>query len=230
MKDFKEELNKIYNRLRSGQNFAFSKYADGEDMVMKGEPVDNGEFNFLPYSHEFYRQKLIESLKFKHPDYYVGISCECCQGDKHRLMKHFSEQGEENLTFANVFVNSNYPEYVDKFIPYYATKNVHLIANHGARIDNLPFTIEEYYPVGNTAFVNDYELIEKIKSKNLKDKLFLFCAGPFGNLLAHQLFKDNQDNTYLDIGSTLNPWLQSEGFRREYYMGIGYGNRTCVWP
>jgi hypothetical protein len=145
-------------------------------------------------------------------------------------MIEFSEQYVDNLTFANIFVNSNYEFYKNNFIDEYKNWDVHLIANKNAKVENLPFKIEKFYPVENTAWRENYSLIEEIKTQNLKGKLFLFACGPFGNMLAHQLWENNKNNTYIDIGSTLNPWLQSEGFKRDYYdSGITYKNRTCVW-
>lgn len=229
-KDFRQELEKMLARLQSGAKFSFSKYADGEWAAMLGHQLDNKEFDYKSSpEHQFARQKLIESFQYKHPDYYVGISCECCQGVNHFLMKQASGQQESQLTYANIWVNSNY-EFMKNFvIPEFSNHNIHLVANRASKIENLPFKVEKFYPIDFSAYITNYGLIEEIKAANLKDKLFLFCAGPFGNLLAHQLWDHNKNNTYLDIGSTLNPWLQSEGFKRDYYIGGGYAGRTCIW-
>ncbi len=228
MKDFKQELLIMHDRLIKGESFAFSKYADGEWAAMLNLPLDNREFK-NENSFETSRKELIESFRFKHPNYFVGISCECCQGENHFRMKEFSTQPIENLTYANLFVNSNYPIYKQLFLPEYEKRDVHLVCNKLSKIENLPFVPEETYFVGYNAWVEDHDLIKKIQDKNLSDKLFLFCCGPFGNLLAHQLFSSNQKNIYLDIGSTLNPWLQSEGFKRDYYSNGFYAGRKCFW-
>lgn len=231
MKKFKEELYKILWRLQSNKSFAFVKAADGEEAIMMNEPVNNGEFHFIPGEHEFYRQKLIDSLQFKHKDYFCGVNCICCQGEKSQRMIERSGQDDEHLTFCNVFVNSNYEDYVNLFIPEYSKRKVYLVANENSKVDKLPFKIEKFYPVGNTAFVNNYSLIQQIKDENHNDVLYLFAAGPWGNVAAYEIFKDNQSNTILDIGSTLNPWLESEGFKRDYYYNQNsmFSQRTCVW-
>jgi hypothetical protein len=229
-KDFKQEITTLFERLKSKKYFSFSKYADGEWFMMRDMPVNNNEFNYTK-NDQFYRDKLIESFKFKDDDYYVGVSCPCCQGTEHLNMVQFSEQKNENLTFANIFVNANYTFYRDNFIEEYKNWDVYLVANKNAKIQNLPFNIEKFYPVENTAWKENYSLIEEIKKENIKGKLFLFACGPFGNMLSHQLWQSNKNNTYLDIGSTLNPWLQSEGFKRDYYANSNsqYSNRTCIW-
>jgi len=235
MKDFNEELIKLYSMIKSKKNFSFSKYADGEWSVIKNIPLNNNEFEFLPHMHQFYRNKLIESFKFKDDNYIIGISCECCQGiDTHKDMINFSEQKIENVTYANIFVNSNYEKYKELFIPIYKEKKVILVANTNSVFENLPFTPFKIYKVIKNSWVNNYSLISIIQNdivkEDLKDCLFLFCCGPFGNILAHQLFEFNKNNTYIDIGSTLNPWLQSEGFKRSYYLpNSDVANRKCIW-
>lgn len=229
MKIFKKELLKLYSRLKSGENFMFLKAADGEEMIMNNEAVNNGEFNFIPGEHEFYRQKLIESTQFKHKDYILGVNCQCCQGEKAKRMIDRAGQDEDHLTFCNVFVNANYQEYIRLFLPEYAKRKVHLVANRAAQVQNLPFEVEKFYPVGNTAFVNDYPLAQELRQ--LKGKLILFAAGPFGNVAGYEIFKENQENTIIDVGSTLNPWLNSEGFGRDYYCNPDsvFAQRTCIW-
>lgn len=230
MKNFESEIYRIFDLFKKGSPFSFSKYADGEWAIINDFNLNNREFENTPLTPSFFKNKLIESFQYKDPNYYIGVSCPCCQGGEAQKMIDFSAQDYQHLTFANVFVNSNYQIYKDTFIKEYKNYDIHLIANEKSKIKNLPFKIEQFYPIGFSAWVNNYKLIEEIKQKNLINKLFLFCAGPFGNLLAHQLHETNKNNIYLDIGSTLNPWLQSEGFQRDYYLnGTIYQRRSCVW-
>lgn len=229
MKVFDDEIKKMHSRLKEGKPFSFGKFCDGEWMAMRGVPVNNGEFQSNANTDSVSKM-LIDAFKYKHDDYYVGVSCPCCQGDDHQRMVDFSEQDQEHLTFANIFVNSNYDYFVNNVIPSFNDFKVHLIANGNSRLDKLPFTVEEFYPVGFSAAENNIDLVDQIINKNLEGKLFLFCCGPFGNILAHKLWVSNKKNIYLDIGSTLNPFLESEGFRRSYFdRDSECGKKFCVW-
>lgn len=228
-KNFKEEIYKFYNLLLKGKPFSFSKFADGEWAAINNETLNNNEFENSINVSPFYREKLLQALQYKDSDYYIGTCCPCCNGNRAYEMRKLSGQNEDNMTFANLFVNTNYEIYKNTFLKEYSNYDIHLVANKKSKIENLPFKIEKFYPVGFSAWVNDYYLIDEISNKNLKNKLFLFCCGPFGNLLAHQLFSSNKNNIYLDIGSTLNPWLESEGFKREYYCNGYFSNVTCKW-
>jgi hypothetical protein len=228
-KIFEEEIYRIFNLFKKGSPFSFSKFADGEWAAIQNENLNNSEFENNSGVNQFFRDKLIESIKYKDPNYYIGTCCPCCNGEIAQKMRDFSGQDEDHMTFANVFVNTNYGIYKKLFFEQYKNYDIHLIANKNSKIENLPFKIEKFYPIGFSAWINDYHLIEQILNANLKNKLFLFCCGPFGNILAHQLLLNNKENIYLDIGSTLNPWLQSEGFKRDYYCGGYFSNRTCIW-
>jgi hypothetical protein len=229
-KIFRQEIETLFGRLKSRVPFAFSKYADGEWSAMRGGFVNNGEFISAQDEHtEFSRRLLIDSFMYKHPSYYVGISCPCCQGQEFYNMKTASRQDESNLTFANIFVNSNYNFYKNNFVPEYSNWKVNLIANEKSDISKLSFQVERFFPVGVNAWVNNLDLLGHLKQLNTEGELYLFCAGPFGNILAKQLWQHNQKNTYLDIGSTLNPWLGFEGFKRGYLYGSEDCNKVCVW-
>lgn len=231
-KDFREEIKIIEQRLLSGRKFAFSKYADGEWAMMNNQVVQSiGEFKY-EQNDIFYSTKLLESYRFKDDGYYIGISCPCCQGmETHKRMLLSSKQKEDYITFANIFVNANYPYYVEKFVPYYKTQKTILVCNRNAKLENLPFKPEKVYPIDHTAYKTNYGLIEEMKKEGvgISDHLYLFSAGPLGNLLAAELWKANKNNVYLDIGSTLNPWLQAEGHKRDYYIGKDFSRQVCVW-
>jgi hypothetical protein len=230
MKIFKDEIEKLFNRLKSKTPFAFSKYADGEWMAMNEIPVFNGEFRSDTSEKTLNSIKLLrQSFIYQHPEYYVGISCPCCQGQNHYHMKKSSGQNEDNLTFANIFVNSNYEFYKSHFITEYKNWSVNLIANENSDLSKLPFKIKNFYPIKINAWVDNLDLVDQLKNLNTKGELYLFSAGPFGNILSHQLWDNNKENTYLDIGSTLNPWLGFEGFKRGYLYGTSDCNKVCVW-
>ena len=229
MKDFKEEIHKLFDRFQQGAPFSFSKFADGEWAVITEDYLNNSEFEFTQQTPKKYREELIAAIQYKDPDYYIGTCCPCCNGDRARAMREFAGQDEDHMTFANVFVNANYSTYKDLFVNEYKNHDVRLVCNINARVEDLPFQVEKDYRVGFSAWVSDHGLIRQIQDEDTSGKLYLFACGPFGNLLAHQLHDKNKNNIYLDIGSTLNPWLQSEGFKRDYYTGGAFGSQTCRW-
>jgi hypothetical protein len=139
--------------------------------------------------------------------------------------------GVKNITWANLFVNDNYEYFKNKFFPEFNNweGEVTLVANEKGEGKNLPFKIDNYLPIQigswfNPSLEHIIQLL-KVKSKKTNNQLFLFSAGPLGNILSHQLHLVNQKNTYIDIGSTINPWVV--GNNRGYLNKKS--NKVCVW-
>jgi len=229
MKDYKKEIEVFYQKLQSNEKFALSKFADGEWGAIKGDSFfpANGEWqaNGNHPLFELARQELIESLQYKDPNYYVAI-CPCY---KDTIL--FSGQEESQITYANIFVNSNYEFYKENYIKLYTERDVHLVTHKNTNLDNLPFKVEKFYPIEYNAWIENRNLVDEILEQDLKDKLFLFAAGSFANILSCKLWKHNKNNTYIDVGSTLNPWTKIERLRRDYYMGNDeLKNLVCPCP
>jgi hypothetical protein len=233
-KIFEEDLKILNQKLLNKEKFSFSKYADGEHQILLNKQIKNcDDWNFNPNSDNEFHKMLLESLKFKDNGYYIGISCPCC--DLMGYNWYVTEKGsdENHTTFANLFVNSNYEYFKSNLLPTFNTYDrIFLIANQNSNLNRLKSVLNftDFYGIGPEAFKTDLSLIEKlktiIKEDEIKNSLFLFCAGPLGNVLSHQLWDFNKDNTYLDIGSTLNVWTEKN--IRDYQTPNGvYTKRTC---
>lgn len=143
-------------------------------------------------------------------------------------MKLSSGQKEENLTFANLWVNSNYELTKNLLFDLFRTKKVILFANKNSTIESLPFKLEQFVRISYNAWIEDINILDTFPILQYQNCLFLFCAGPFGNILTHHFWTRNPYNQYVDVGSILNPFLGSEGFRRGYFDGKNSG-KFCVW-
>lgn len=233
-KKFREDLEIINQKLLNKEKFSFSKYADGEHKILLNVPIRNCDnWFFDPNSDNKFYKMLMDSLKFKDDGYYIGVSCPCC--DLMGYSWYLSEKGsdETHTTFANIFVNSNYDYFKNSLLPTFNTYDrIFLIANENSNLIKLKEVLNftDFYGIGPEAFKTDLDLIDELKEiisdEEIKDSLFLFCAGPLGNVLSHQLWKFNKNNTYLDIGSTLNIWTEKN--IRDYQTPNGmYTNKTC---
>lgn len=242
MKTFGGDFLKFYEKIKGHQPFAVSRNNDGEMIILFDEFIDlrqklNGEFIYDPQQadHKYFRDKLMESAQFKADNYYVGIACRCCVGnEKHEKLKALTGQDDEHLTWGNIFVNANYPLYVKNIMPEFRNYNIVMVVNNKAIVNNLPFAdkIVKTFYVGTNAWMQDYRTVEKMKryieEKNIENHLFLFCAGPFSNILILECFKSSPNNTYLDAGSTLDSML-SLGATRGYLRGADTLNKVCIW-
>jgi len=241
MKVFRDEITTMYQRVIEGHPFAFSKFADGEWMAMNEIIAANGEWIMndlslgVEWMYDNARRQLWNSFRYQHPNYFVGVSCKCCQGDAYVKMVEASGQSQDNLTFANIFVNSNYEYFLDQFIPFLqkTDKPIILFANGSSDLSKLPFKVSTFYPIHYNAWVDldDHNLLNYFLQTGHQNAIVLFSAGPFGNIGIHKLWKENKQNIYLDVGSTLDLWLSNDRYNKRCYA-IGdprFSKKVCQW-
>ena len=239
MKTFEGHLELFREKLSNGENFAFTRFSDGELFILQnkrlelnenhyiiGNNLGMGRYNeeeqkkFHPETHSENRQMLIDSLQHQQENYFKGISCRCCvsQSDFDFQME-MAGGDSEYMTWSNLFVNGNYEKYLERIVPLFKTKKVIIVVNKSADISQLGFDIVKDFRVG------------------IRDHLVLVSAASLSNLIIHQLFREFPNNTYLDMGSTLNPIMKMEGWKgsreylKEYWMKQGrfYLEKNCIW-
>jgi hypothetical protein len=250
MKDFREHFFLLYNKLKNNENFAFSRFSDGELRIMQnqelilsdnyfkiGNKVTDGFYypedkkHFNPIQHPHVHNKLMETYKFKKHNYYVGLSCRCCVGEADfKQMVDWYGEDDEFLTWSNLWVNGNYTLFRQYMIPEFSNHNIVYILSKKANIAGLPFKLVKDFRVGDNCFVNEFnkheEVAKWIEENNIKNHVFLFSASSLSNFMIYELFKKYDENTYIDIGTTLNIELGMKGIRG--YLK-GNNNKICIW-
>jgi hypothetical protein len=262
-KDFDQDFNLLKTMLEENRPFAFTRFSDGEMFILQNKKLIlaedhfiTGEISgrnkytveelksFLPERDQDKRRHLVESYKFNSENYFKGIptKAEGHVGDENfKYMIDLLGGDFTNLTFANLLINGNYKRFVEEIIPILSRKKVYYIVNEKAELDNIPFDLEGKFLIGNDCMNRNYNLtsdLPKFISKNkIKNCVFLFSAASLSNLLIYEAHKIEPDNTYLDIGSCLNPLLNLEGWRytRGYLLDYWtsyknkYGTMKDVW-
>jgi len=257
MKNFRGDFVKLKTKLENQEHFAFSRYSDGEMYILQNKELvlDNGliqigdekqggvyqapDFkHFDPKEHSFYQQKLVESLQYTQPNYYRGISCSCCVGkEQFDWQVDLAGGDDETLTWANLWVNGNYPLFITHILPIFYSRDCVFVGHKDANLDRLPFFVKDFR-VGYNAMINDYGKIEEIadwiRENNIENHVFLFSASSFTNLAVYQLFREFPNNTYIDIGTCLTPMMDMPTHRGYLQAFWNYRpnqdiQKICVW-
>jgi hypothetical protein len=239
-RDFNKELLFFLEKIKNNEHFSLSRWGDGELMILEKKFIDlrntkNGEFRYDPNLIQYSKMwnKLMESYTHSFENYFIGIACACCVGqEKFEYMKKLSRQKEENLTWANIFVNSNYNTFIKLYSKEFENHNIIMVVNEKGDTNKLPFKVSKTYTVGTDAWFENYNLVDIIKKDILNNKInntiFLFAAGPFANILTYELWDYDQSNTYIDIGSVYDVQLGMKA-TRGYLMGAPTLQKKCIW-
>lgn len=254
MKNFNDAFDSLLNKIKNKENFAFTRFSDGELFILQNKTVvlaDNhyitGDIKgpnrytkeehkeFYPEQHQQYRDKLIETFKHNQDGYFKGI---CTSTDGHvgkenfDWMVDFHGGDHNNLTFANLLINANYSRFVEEMTPLFMNREILYVVNEMADTSKLPFEISKKFEIGSNCMVDNYDTAEKVKDyireTGTKDAIVLCSAASLSNFVIYDGFRDNQNNTFLDIGSCLNPLLGLEGWKytRGYLTGYWLNSRS----
>lgn len=263
-KTFSGDFDRIREMLETGENFAFSRFSDGEVFMMQGQeivmaadhskvkgrvhhvrfaPDDHKHFN--PAEHEFYRQALEDAFTHRQKNYFKGVSCRCCIGGKDfnwqmdLISRGYDDLDQEHLTWSNLLINANYLNFLNIMLTSIRNRSIILIVNKNADLEHQMsglFDIKKDFRIGPNCIVNDYGIIEEIDnyidSNKIENHLFLFAASSLSNMAIHKLYSKHPNNTYMDIGSSLNPLMKGIGSRRNYMRQLDTGTvsyKPCIW-
>lgn len=257
MKNFEDDFFKLMRLLKAREPFAFNRFSDGELYILQdkelildaqqvkvGEKVTEGLYKeedfkrFNPSEHCFYRDRLVDSFRFRKKNYFKGLSCRCCVGaENFQWQLDFHGEYDEHLTWANLLVNGNYGKFIREMYPLFNNYRTVFVCNDKADLYTLPFLVKDFR-VGYNAMINDYRLIAEMKKwideNNIEGHLFLFSASSFSKMAIHQLYEHSDRNSYIDVGTTLNPFMHmrlDRSYLKSFWLGAKSEDigKICVW-
>lgn len=220
----------FWQKIEQRKNFAIVRYGDGEYKIMQGVFVKAQEGWVAPNHITKLSTALHASLAVMDSNFHYAISCPCC--DQAAYYWYSSRIQNNNITFANLFVNKNFIDFEKRFSK--LERDAVVIANHkgiNKRIGSL--NIIKYYSVSDNCVKfweeNGENLIEKIASefKNKKNLLFLVAAGPLSGPIIANLFQKNPDNCYIDVGSAVDFYIHDKITRSYQKRNSKYAQKNC---
>lgn len=238
--DFKADFYEVLRMIRESESFALSRFADGEASILKNKTVGNKDgWLYKEDRNLVFRADLRRSLLCEDSGFNYGISCTCCDEENHRFLLSQLKTELKNVTFSNIWVNSNFDLFNQHFLKtlHSSKRPIVICTNKKAKIRNLePYIrIDDFIPVPGNCIKywqsnKDYiKGLLDLKGTTHKNAVFLFAVGPLSEILIHELWKVNPDHISIDIGSTLDPYLFNRKSRSYHHQGHEFAQRTCVW-
>ena len=244
MKTFRAELVRFEAKLARHERFSLARFGDGEMVILMGghrrvdRHIAGFEYQYDPEDDACRRSRtmLLEAFRYRAQDYYVGIACPHCVGDDDfAWLARTSGQDDEHLTYATLCFYSNYHYFLERVVPLIPWYRTILVCNVAATLDRLPFPVARAFRVGVNAWRDQHALVGELRrfiERNwVRDALFLLSAGPFADVLVHQLHVFAPENSYVDIGSVFDPFFfpGDRGVTRRYLRGGAMFDEACDW-
>lgn len=223
MEKFITDFDKFWSMIENGENFAFARYADGEVMLMNGNAVNHLTQAAIvdkwsaPLGMTKVGLDLLETVNHTEPNYYYAISAPTDNLGDYNYLKNTIKASENNLTFVNLWINNNYQRSLEKYRA--LTRPVNLICNYRAKKENFPFKIQDFvqFPDNCVAFwgISGDSFIEGMREifNGRENELFFISCGPVSEIIIHKLYEFNPNNTYIDVGSSIDEFIHGKKTR-----------------
>lgn len=208
------ETDWFFENLKNNHNFCYVRYNDGEMMGVNkvGSVAARGDQQVNQSLHD----KLIEGISHRQKDYYIGIPCSICFPFYSELAKNMTK-GYDNITSAVLLTNRNWKVFYDNFTK--ACKGRKVIWVGGKSQSKT--ALEEYglnikklvsVPEKNSWFY--YEKLKEIVPSFLEpNDIVAVSLGPTARVLCKEWFQEYTENTFIDIGSLLDPVTKGVYFK-----------------
>lgn len=235
-----KHLTSFINKLKNKEAFSFVRFSDGEIEILRnryleinaGKTVFRGrEFKnnfpdfdakrFDPRIHQNIRKNLLDSALFRDKNFYKGIPTSHNDAVKDReFLLRLNGGFETNMTFSDLFLNSNYKKYRNEIVPLFESyEKIYVIANYRAKPTNI-LSKAKHIEIPDNFFAT-YDDVIKItydQIENIQDgSLVLSSASSLTNILGHKLYMKNPNITFLDIGTSINDLLSLNHNTRAYH-------------
>ena len=129
-------------------------------------------------------------------------------------MRENIKHNDSNITFVNLWINANYQKTKNKMKS--LKRDVILICNENAKIENFPFKVKELIPFPNNCISfweeNSSVYMDTLlkKFKDIKNELFFISCGPVSEIIINKLYTNNPYNSYVDVGSSIDEYVHSK--------------------
>ena len=228
-KEQAKEYKKFIEKIRNKKMFALARFADGEQMFIEskgGRGIDGWS---APGKTSKLGTDLEGSLILGSSNgCYVGISDDTTnQRSKLFYMNKMPNIDSEKVTMSNIFVGGTYEMFTVDILNLMNSRNVVIVCSYRADIKNIVKYFKNAQVILGPADCSSFwerssekwlkEMHADIKGK--KGYYYLFALGPISSVTIPRLWDRNKDNTYIDIGSSLDPILFGRATRPYHLSG-----------
>lgn len=225
-RDFQELRSRFIDTIPT----TFVRFSDGELEILRNNPLSitdgvvrwrlgtiDGKYpphdskSFVPARDTLLRSDLIESARYKSNGYFKGIPVSSNRATVDRdYMIDLNGGDIQGLTFSDLFINENYLAFIDEVLPIFLNKqNVTFVGNFRSKISKLSKRWS-HLAIEDNVFPVYGDLLPRLLRKLTEldgGAVVLSSASSISNTLGHQLHRARPDITFVDVGTSLNPFI-----------------------
>jgi hypothetical protein len=216
--------------------FALIRPSDGEYSVIKGQTLTNCDKWTFQAGGQL-QTDLLQAVQTDVSGLYVGIPCNTCNKPWNCTQTIYDDYRAlvktQNITYANLFMNANWPTFVQMLkedvralyvVTSGSTGTTELQIKGRHIID--PLLVNKWDTEG---LKETEKILDFVKSKN--NALICFSAGPLSKVWIPKCWSLNPTNTYLDVGAALDPFTKGPEVKSRFYTDRGhpFAKEACLF-
>jgi hypothetical protein len=233
------DLQRLIILLKNEEPFCFVRFSDGEICILKniyleikeGITIFRGRTfknnykkhdikKFDPILNQEIRRDLLSSAIFRKKNYFKGVpATHNNQIEDRDFMIRLNGGMTDEITFADLLMNSNFLDFNNKMLPIIFKKKIAIIGNFRGKPDKT-IAHAKYIPIQDNFFENYVETLNSIVDKiNLlpEKTVVISSASSLSNIIGWKIFSIRPDITFIDVGTTINSLIGIKGNYRNYH-------------
>ena len=231
-----DHLQQLKDLMNQTVPFALIRPSDGEYSVIKGKTLTNCD-KWTFQAGGSLQTDLTKAVQTDVSGLYIGIPCNTCNKPWNCTQPIYDEYRAlvktQNITYANIFMNANWPAFVNMlkedtrplYVVTSGTTGTTELSIKGRHIID-PFLVNQWDQEGvkETA-----KILEFVRTKT--NALICFSAGPLSKVWIPKCWALNPTNTYLDVGAALDPFTKGPEVKSRFYTDRGhpFAKEACVF-
>ena len=243
---FENELLFFFDLISCKIPFSFIRFGDGENSIMKGVKLEAiiDKWYWNPKNKKF-RDSLIESssICINHNNF-IGIPYKNFIEVSKSILSFSNCSSAKYMSYATLFINKNYllfKDWIFRFINNSNRWKIILVANSIIQTDIT--WAYKFFPIPDHLIENwdkySISLLSKLSHQAKENNLIFFLsAGPAANIIISYLVKINNNNIYVDFGSsiefitkgyTTRPYAQNDETSKQSCEPFFLRNKSLIY-
>lgn len=209
------DLQLIFEAILHREPIGFSRFADGERATIEGKRVRAD--GWVANNNKELSIEMSKAISFNHPQYYLGISCPCCDSRSNLFYRKKVQVPKSHVSYSTIFANGN-ADTAEYFLKNLLKEDIEIV---GCRDES---TIK-IGPNMVSPLVDPTEILDKIEKSS--KSIILLAAGPYSCILIYEYLKRNcKGKVMIDVGSALDG-IFGRQTRQYHKSNHPYRKRIC---
>lgn len=236
-----QHFSLFLNFLEMKEPFTYVRFSDGEMDILcdrsillneadffvrgswsQGKYADFDVKRYVPRENSWLRDQLFTAATLRAENYWKGIRTQHngCPPET-QFMVDLNGGDNMNLTFADLFLNNFYPDFLRRLLPAIKRQSgVIVIGNYRMNLKNI-CPVWRLIPVPDGAFGQAEHVVATIQDalSSVEDgSIILSSASSLTNVIGARVIESGRPLTFLDIGTALHPLTDMGAVSRWYHL------------